>query len=128
VRLSVVTGVALGVILAVFAPWLPALFSPDSAVSDRATSATFVLAAMMLPAALAFAHDGILIGAGDYRFLGRAALGYLVVMVPIGLLVLSLDSAGIVGIWAGLFVWMVMRATVNHARTRHLLPHHSRSL
>jgi putative MATE family efflux protein len=128
VRLSVVTGVALGVVLAVSAPWLPALFSPDSAVSDRATSATFVLAAMMLPAALAFAHDGILIGAGDYRFLGRAALGYLVVMVPIGLLVLSLDSAGIVGIWAGLFVWMVMRATVNHARTRHLLPHHPRSL
>ena len=38
---------------------------------SRATSALWFLAVMMFPAAIAFAHDGVLIGAGDYRFLGR---------------------------------------------------------
>ena len=40
------------------------------------------LAALLVPAALAFAYDGVLIGAGDYRFLGLAALAYLVAVAP----------------------------------------------
>ena len=42
---------------------------------------------MMVPGAIAFAYDGVLIGAGDYRFLGRAALGYLLAVSPIGVIV-----------------------------------------
>ncbi|NNE13238.1 MAG: MATE family efflux transporter [Ilumatobacter sp.] len=121
VRLSVVTGLGLGLLLAVIAPVLPNVFTDDPAVADRATSALWWLAAMMLPGAIAFAHDGILIGAGDYRFLGRAAFGYLVVVAPIGILVLWEPSLGVAGIWGGLLVWMVVRAVVNDRRTRSVL-------
>lgn len=120
-RLSVVTGIALGVVLAVSAPFLPGLFTDDPAVADRATSAIWWLSVMLLPGAVAFAHDGILIGAGDYRFLGRAAFGYLVAVVPIGVLVLVVPGLGIAGIWGGLLVWMIIRAFVNDRRTKRVL-------
>ena len=54
---------------------LPHAFTADEAVVARATSALWWLAVMLVPAAIAFAYDGVLIGAGDYRFLGLAARG-----------------------------------------------------
>jgi Na+-driven multidrug efflux pump len=81
-----------------------------------------LLALLVLPGALAFADDGVLIGAGDYRFLGVAAFGYLVAVLPIGIAVLATPSLGIVGIWIGLTVWMTLRAVVNTLRVRHVLP------
>ena len=89
-------------------------------MADRATGALVWLAVMLVPAAIAFAYDGVLIGAGDYRFLGWAALAYLVAVTPLGLLVLP-TGAGIGGIWATLAVWMVLRAVVNHLRAGRLL-------
>lgn len=107
---------AIGVVIAATAPVLPRLFSADGAVVSRATAGLVVLGLVVLvPAGVAYATDGALIGAGDYRFLGRAALGYLAVLVPIGAVVLVTDS-GIVAIWLGVAVWMVLRATVNRAR------------
>ena len=120
VRLSITTGAAAAAVLAVLAPVLPHAFSADDAVVDRATSALLWLAVMLVPAAVAFAYDGVLIGAGDYRFLGFAALAYLAAVAPLGALVLVTD-AGIGAIWAALTVWMVLRATCNHLRAAHLL-------
>ena len=80
------------------------------------------LAAVVLPGSVAFATDGSLIGAGDYRFLGRAALGYLLAVVPIAAVVLLTPSLGIAGIWLGLLVWMTMRAFVNQRRVKSVLP------
>jgi len=125
VRLSIGAGVILAVVLATLAPVIPYVFTGDDEVIARATGAIWWLALMMLPGAVAFAHDGILIGAGDYRFLGRAALGYLVAVVPIAVLTLSYPQLGIAGIWGGLTLWMMIRAFVNDRRTRHLLPHPS---
>jgi len=121
VRLSLWTGLGLGLVLAALAPVIPHLFSDDAEVTSRATSALWWLAVMLLPGAIAFAHDGILIGAGDYRFLGRAAFAYLLVAVPIAVLILLVPSLGIAGIWAGLLVWMTVRAVVNDRRTRRVL-------
>jgi putative MATE family efflux protein len=122
-RLSTVAGVVLGAMLAVTAPWLPYVFTGDDAVAERATAGLWWLAIMLVPGAIAFAYDGVLIGAADYRFVGRAALAYLVVMIPVGVLLLSFDDLGIGGIWAALTVWMVMRATTNRVRARNRLPH-----
>jgi putative MATE family efflux protein len=119
-RLSVFAGVGLAVVVAVAAPLLPHAFTGDAAVMSRATDALWWLAVLLVPGAIAFAYDGVLIGAADYRFLGLAALAYLIVVTPVGLAVLGLDL-GIAGIWAGLTLWMVIRAAVNHHRARHLL-------
>lgn len=123
VRLSLWSGLGLAVLLAALAPLLPHLFSDDGDVVARATSALWWLAVMLLPGAVAFAHDGILIGAGDYRFLGRAAFAYLAAVAPIAVLVLAVPSLGIAGIWGGLLVWMVIRAVVNDRRTATVLAH-----
>ena len=63
---------------------LPHAFTDDPAVISRATAVVLWLAALLVPGAVAFAYDGVLIGAGDYRFLGLAALGYLVAVAPLG--------------------------------------------
>ncbi|MGB0114625.1 MAG: MATE family efflux transporter [Ilumatobacteraceae bacterium] len=120
--LSFLAAAAIAVILALLSPVLPHVFSNDGAVLDRATPALLFLAALLLPGAVAFAGDGILIGAGDYRFLGVAAFGYLVAVVPIAIAVLAVPSIGIAGIWIGLIVWMLLRAVVNHRRVRRVLP------
>lgn len=122
VRLSFHAACGIAVTLAVSSPLLPHAFTDDPAVADRATSALLLLAVLLLPGAVAFADDGVLIGAGDYRFLGVAALGYLVAVVPIAVAVLAMPSWGVAGIWSGLLVWMVMRATVNTVRVRRILP------
>lgn len=123
VRLSVVTGIGLGVIVAVSAPFVPHAFTNDGPVISRATGGMLWLAALLVPGAIAFAHDGILIGAGDYRFLGRAAFWYLVAVIPIAIVVIAVPSTGIAGIWAGLLVWMIIRAAVNHRRSAAILHH-----
>jgi putative MATE family efflux protein len=122
VRLSLVGAGILAVVVAGLAPLLPHVFTDDPAVVSRATAATLFLALLLLPGAVAFADDGVLIGAGDYRFLGVAAFGYLLAVLPIGIAVLAVPSLGIAGIWIGLTVWMTLRAVVNTLRVRHVLP------
>jgi putative MATE family efflux protein len=119
-RLSLFVGGGLAVLVAAVAPLLPHVFTSDGAVASRATGALWWLAILLVPGALAFAYDGVLIGAADYRFLGLAALAYLIAITPVGLAVLGLDL-GIAGIWAGLTLWMILRAVVNHRRAASLL-------
>jgi putative MATE family efflux protein len=122
VTLSIITGLLLGAIMAMLAPILPHLFTGDDAVVSRATGGLWWLAVMLVPGAIAFAYDGILIGAGDYRFLGRAALGYLLAVTPIAVVTLLTPGLGIAGIWGGLLLWMIIRAAINHRRSRWLFP------
>lgn len=122
VRLSVIAAGAIAVVIALTSPVLPHAFSDDPDVISRASSALGFLALLLLPGAIAFADDGVLIGAGDYRFLGVAAFGYLAAVAPIAVVVLATPSLGIAGIWIGLVVWMVLRAVVNTVRVRRVLP------
>ena len=122
VRLSFVAAVAIAATLALLSPLLPHVFTNDAAVIARATPALLYLAVLLLPGAIAFALDGVLIGAADYRFLGRAALAYLVAVLPIALVVIAFPSAGLAGIWIGLIVWMVLRAVFNARRVHTVLP------
>jgi putative MATE family efflux protein len=121
VRLSLIAATAIAVVVAATSTLLPHAFSDDPAVVSRATSALLLLAVVLLPGAVAFADDGVLIGLGDYRFLGRAAFGYLLAVAPIAAVVLATPSLGIAGIWIGLIAWMVLRAIVNTLRVRSVL-------
>ncbi len=122
VRLSLIAATAIALVVAATSTLLPQAFSDDPAVVSRATSALLFLAVLLLPGAVAFADDGVLIGLGDYRFLGIAAFGYLLAVVPIAVVVLATPSLGIAGIWIGLVVWMILRAVVNTLRVRSVLP------
>ena len=121
-RLSMLAALAMASVVALTAALLPRIFSNDDAVISRATSGLILLAVLLLPGALAFAYDGALIGAADYKFLGRAAFGYLLAIVPIAAAVLIVPSLGIAGLWAGLIAWMVLRAMVNRWRVAFVLP------
>ena len=122
VRLSLMAAAALALVLALLSSVLPHAFTDDPAVIERATSALRYLALMLLPGAVAFGLDGVLIGAADYRFLGRAAFGYLLAVLPIAAVVIAFPSLGLAGIWIGLLVWMILRAVVNTRRAAQILP------
>jgi putative MATE family efflux protein len=117
-RLSLWVAVLLGAVLAATSPLLPQLFSDDGAVRSRLTAGLLILAVMQLPAAVAFALDGALIGAHDERFLGRQAVVNLAVFVPLAAVTFTRPSLGLAGLWGAQMAWMVMRAWVNHRRWR----------
>jgi len=106
---AVVAGAVFGLAMLALIDVLPRAFTGDEEVVDRARE-IWPLFALMQPAnGAVFALDGILIGAGDTRFLMygmlAAALG---VFVPVALLSLALDL-GIVGVWAGLVGLIAVR-------------------
>ena len=119
-RMSLLLGGGLAVLLAALTPLIVRGFTADPAVVNQAQVALWFLAVTLLPASVAFATDGSLIGAADYRFLGGAAVGYLLLVAPIAAVVLVVDL-GIAGIWTGLLVWMIARAVVNNERSNHVL-------
>lgn len=88
---------------------LPRAFTSDPRVVERAQE-VWPLFALMQPAnGAVFALDGILIGAGDTRFLMWGMLVASVgVFVPIALGSLAL-GLGIVGVWVGLVALILVR-------------------
>jgi MATE family, multidrug efflux pump len=118
IELSVVAGLVLGAVLLALTDVLPRAFTSDEAVIERA-QAVWPLFALMQPfAAAVFALDGILIGAGDTRYLAVsmvvAGFGF---YVPIALL--SLHSGwGITGVWCGLLALMAVRLATLGVRFR----------
>jgi putative MATE family efflux protein len=107
---SVAFGAALGIVMLTLTWTLPHAFTDDPAVIDRA-QAIWPLFALMQPlAGLVFALDGILIGAGDTRYLMWSMLAAGVgVYVPIALAALEFHW-GIVGVWCGLIALLLARA------------------
>jgi putative MATE family efflux protein len=106
---AVAAGAVFALVLLALIDVLPRAFTSDPAVIDRAQE-IWPLFALMQPAnGAVFALDGILIGAGDTRFLMWAMLAAsLLVFVPIALLSLAFDW-GIVGVWVGLVALIATR-------------------
>lgn len=107
--LGVASGVVTTVLVLAVSSFLPGLFTPDDDVA-RLASFLLVWAAVLQPlAAVAFVLDGVLIGAGDQRFLARAmavsAVALLLAIAPV--LPLGL---GIGWVWAAFGVLMAVRA------------------
>jgi Na+-driven multidrug efflux pump len=68
-----------------------------------------VAVALMQPLGGAvFVLDGILIGAGDVRYLALAMAGATLCFVPCAVLVLT-TGAGLIALWGALFVFMAAR-------------------
>ena len=105
-------GLVFGLVAAALAvglrPVLPQLFSNDAAVVSL-TGFLMLHLALMLPInGVVFALDGVLIGAGDLRYLAAAMLAAAGVFVPLAVGV-RLADAGIGWLWGALVVFMVAR-------------------
>ena len=106
---ALVTGCIFGALLLALARVLPQAFTDDPAVVERARAIWTMLAVMQPAAAVVFALDGILIGAGDTRYLAASMLlAGVCVYVPVALLALALDW-GVTGVWAGLLALVGVR-------------------
>ena len=105
-------GLAAGVVFAVVTlalhEVLPAIFTSDPAVVDVAAFLLVFVAAMQPVNGVVFVLDGLLIGAGDLRFLALAMLVPSALFVALAFGVLG-AGLGIGWLWAALFVFMVAR-------------------
>ncbi len=115
---GVASGVATGLALAALSPILGALFTGDDRVRDLLTPVLLVAAIGQPIAGVVFVLDGVLIGAGDGRYLAWAGLAVLAVYAPVVLLVGALGG-GVVLIWVALSgVFMGARFLVLTHRAR----------
>jgi putative MATE family efflux protein len=105
---SVALGALFGVVLLALGDAIPHLFTSDDAVVAEAREIWWLFAALMPLNGAVFALDGILIGAGDTRFLMWGMLAASAVYIPIALLALD-QGWGIFGVWCGLAALIVVR-------------------
>jgi putative MATE family efflux protein len=106
---SVVVGAGFGVALLALADVIPRAFTSDPRVLEQAKEIWWLFAALMPLNGAVFALDGILIGAGDTRYLMWGMLASAAVYVPVALLALD-RGWGIIGVWWGLAGLIGMRA------------------
>jgi putative MATE family efflux protein len=103
-ELALGAGLLMGVVLLALRGVLPRAFTSDADVLDRAHAMWLPFCLLWAPAAVVFALDGILIGAGDARFLAAAMVVAAAAFVP---LVLLADTIG--AVWAALDALMLVR-------------------
>ena len=88
---------------------LPGVFTTDASVLALVAGVWGTVAILQPIGGVVFVLDGVLMGAGDFRFLlystAGAALGAL---VPVGLLAVAFDW-GLQGVWAGMAAMMLVR-------------------
>ncbi|BBY16572.1 MATE family efflux transporter [Mycolicibacterium litorale] len=106
---STVAAALLALVFALGASVLPGVFTDDRSVLDEIGVPWWFLVAQLPVAGVVFALDGVLLGAGDATFMRNATLiSALVGFLPLIWLALAFGW-GLVGIWAGLTTFMVLR-------------------
>lgn len=126
VRWGVRAGALLGAAVVLLAPLLPVLFTPDPATRAALTAALVVVGLGQALSGYVFVLDGVLIGAGDGRWLAGAMVVLLAAYVP---LVLAVRAAGprllgagtpwaLVALWAAFTGFLALRAVFLGRRAR----------
>ena len=113
VRMIVMTvylGTAFAAVMLIAGEWLPRIFTSDPDVIEQAHQVWPIFALMQPLNGAVFALDGILIGAGDARYLMWSMLAAMAAAVVVAVGALAYDW-GIVGVWAALLVLICVRLT-----------------
>jgi putative MATE family efflux protein len=110
-------GAALGVVVVASRPWLPDLFTDDATVAALAGFLLLWVAVLQPVNGAVFTLDGLLIGAGDLRYLAGAMWVAFAVFAAAAGAVLAL-GLGIGWLWAGLAALMATRLVVLGLRWR----------
>jgi putative MATE family efflux protein len=105
---SVALGAVFAAILLPLNHALPRAFTSDARVLAAAANLWPLFALMQPLGGAVFALDGILIGAGDTRYLMWSMVAAAAIFLPLAVLALELDW-GIVGVWAALDVLVAAR-------------------
>ena len=105
---GVLVGAALGLLILVLDPVLAVVSTRDAAVRHELRTVLVAVAIMQPLGGAVFVLDGILIGAGDVRYLALAMAGATLCFIPCALAVLATNS-GLVALWGSLFVFMFAR-------------------
>lgn len=108
IQWGLAAGVVLGAIVLLLRTAYIPLFTDDHAVRDLLASVLVVAAVSQPLAGVVFVLDGVLIGAGDARYLARAGLITLLVFAPLALVVLS-TGGGLVMLWWAFNGFMLAR-------------------
>ncbi|MFD5029704.1 MATE family efflux transporter [Streptomyces sp. NPDC058405] len=117
VEWGMVSGVLLGVAIVLARPLFIPLFTGDQTVRDTLLPALLVVAISQPIAGIVFVLDGVLMGAGDGRYLAGAMLATLAVFAPVALLVPTLGG-GLTALWWAMGLMMAVRMLTLWLRTR----------
>ena len=114
---GLIAGVAFAAVVVALRPWLPGIFTDDPGVRALAGFLLWWVAVLQPVNGVAFVLDGILIGAGDLRYLAAAMVASMMAfLAAAGAVVLT--GAGIGWLWAALAVLMGARVATLLARFR----------
>jgi Na+-driven multidrug efflux pump len=121
VQWGLLTGAGLGLVVAAIAPVYARLFTSDPEVRSLLVAALLMVAVMQPLAGWGFVLDGVLIGAGDGRYLAVASVVSVLAFLPAALAVTAVDmsgTAGLVALWAAIGVWILARLMTLALRER----------
>jgi len=111
------SGLTMALLLLLLRPAYIPLFTTDPEVRDLVWSLAVVVAASQPIGALLYVLDGILIGAGDTRYLAWTMLVALLTFLPLAGAVLVAD-AGLIALWWALAGWLLARQVAVALRYR----------
>jgi putative MATE family efflux protein len=114
---GVLAGLVFGVLVGLTRPLYVGFFSPDPQVQALVGAALLAVAVVTPVAGVVYVLDGVLIGAGDSRYLALAGLLALLAYVPLALLVRE-QGAGLVWLWAAYGGFMLARMATLVLRVR----------
>ncbi|MGW0806175.1 MATE family efflux transporter [Nonomuraea sp. NPDC002799] len=106
VRWGLWCGVVLGLLVVVARPVLPGLFDADPQVAELLLALMWPVALFQPICGIVFVLDGVLIGAGDQRYLAWAGVWTTLAYLPAALVAARF---GVVALWCALGVWMIAR-------------------
>ncbi|MFD8803312.1 MATE family efflux transporter [Streptomyces atroolivaceus] len=117
VQWGIASGIILGVVIVLARPLFVPLFTSDTSVQDTLLPALLVVALSQPISGVVFVLDGVLMGAGDGRYLAWAMILTLAVFAPVALLVPSLGG-GLTALWAAMTLMMIVRLVTLWIRMR----------
>ena len=110
-------GVFTGSFLAIIHTPFAKIFSEDTAVIELASFLLLHVAAMAPLSGVAFALDGILIGAGDQRFLAKSMTLSAIISIPLMFVTVAV-GLGLGWIWGAIWILMTVRSITLYIRFR----------
>lgn len=117
VEWGIMAGVALGILIVLARPLFIPLFTSDPSVRDTLFPALLVVALSQPIAGVVFVLDGVLMGAGDGRYLAWAMLVTLAVFAPVALLIPTFGG-GLTALWWAMTLMMAVRLVTLWLRAR----------